>query len=103
MYISLSTIALVIIAIFLINIWQKGSSSHAVALSNKNMLIKEAERVIASMEKLSWTEMTDGQREVHDCAIERLRLLKSYKKNHAPDHYPFMREWPTWFNPNRIT
>lgn len=67
------------------------------------MLIKEAERVIASTEKLSWTEITDGQREVHDCAIERLRLLKSYKKNHAPDHYPFMREWPTWFNPNHNT
>ena len=102
-YISLSTIFFICLAIWLLRIWQDCSISHAAAVRNKNALIKEAENVVLSMDHLSWTEMTTGQQEVYECAIERLRLLKSYKKNHAPDSFPFLKEWPRWYDPKKAT
>ncbi|WP_251005834.1 hypothetical protein [Escherichia coli] len=102
-YISLSTIFFICLAIWLLRIWQDCSVSHAAAVRNKNALIKEAENVVLSMDHLSWTEMTTGQQEVYECAIERLRLLKSYKKNHAPDSFPFLKEWPRWYDPKKAT
>nr|WP_249421831.1 hypothetical protein [Escherichia fergusonii] len=102
-YISLSTIFFICLAIWILRIWQDCSVSHAAAVRNKNALIKEAENVVLSMDHLSWTEMTTGQQEVYECAIERLRLLKSYKKNHAPDSFPFLKEWPRWYDPKKAT
>lgn len=102
-YISLSTIFFICLAIWLLRIWQDCSVSHAAAVRNKNALIKEAENVVLSMDHLSWTEMTTGQQEVYECAIERLRLLKSYKKNHAPDSFPFLKEWPRWYDTKKAT
>ncbi|ENU5351108.1 hypothetical protein ACY4Z2_005268 [Escherichia coli] len=100
---SLSTIFFICLAIWILRIWQDCSVSHAAAVRNKNALIKEAENVVLSMDHLSWTEMTTGQQEVYECAIERLRLLKSYKKNHAPDSFPFLKEWPRWYDPKKAT
>jgi hypothetical protein len=99
MYIPIGTIALVLFAAWLLNSWQGVSARQKAAVKEKNRLISEAEKVINSTSSLSWTEMTAKQREVHECAAERLRTLKSYKKNHAPDSYPFMKEWPLWFTP----
>lgn len=103
MYISLSTIFFICLAIWLLNIWRDTSSSHATAVRNKNILIQEAEMVVASTKDLSWTDMSIRQREVHECAVERLRTLKSYKKNHAPESFPFLREWPRWYEPRKAT
>ena len=98
-YISLSTIFFVCLAVWLLKIWQDASSQHAENIRNKNNLIREAENVILSMDHLSWTEMTIGQQTVHECAIERLRSLKSLKKNHAPSSFMWLRDWPIWFDP----
>ncbi len=101
MYISLSTIFFICLAIFLLNIWQGSSIRHRAAVREKNRLIKEAESVIESMKDLSWLEMTTGQQQIHECALARLRLLKKYKKNHAPDYFYDLKEWPLWFDPNK--
>ena len=102
MYISLSTIFFVCLAVWLLKIWQDASSQHAENIRNKNNLIREAESVILSMDHLSWTEMTAGQQTVYECAIERLRALRSMKKNHAPSSFMGLREWPIWFEPKSL-
>lgn len=103
MYLSISSIILACLAVWLFNMWQRVSIDHSSAVRNKNNLIQEAEHVISSLAHLSWNDMTDGQKEVHECAIERLRLLKSYKKNSAPDSFHFMREWPVWYDVRKNT
>lgn len=102
MYIPIGTIVMVIIVVFLVNSWQSVSIQHNLAVKEKERLIKEAKEVIASMDHLSWPEMTIRQKQVHECAIQRLRLLQSYKKNHACDNYPFMKDWPAWFDPKSL-
>lgn len=101
MYISLATIFFVVVIIIIVNALQNGASAHRRAMTKKKSLIKEAERVVSSMNNLSWDEMTQGQKNVYECAMERLKMLRSFKKNHAPDSYPSMREWPKWFDPNK--
>ncbi|PTA95654.1 hypothetical protein C9415_10420 [Kluyvera sp. Nf5] len=98
MYIYISVVIMLLISFFIIKVLHSTFISHSIALNNKKMLIIEAEKVISSMDNLSWEDMTTKQRELHECAVERLRLLKSYKMNHAPDNYPFIRQWPSWFN-----
>lgn len=100
MYISLTTIVLLALALFFCASWRRVSFEHSLSLRKKNKMISEAQSVVDAMKDISWGDMSEKQRELQECAAERLKLLLSYKKNHAPDHFTGLREWPLWFSIN---
>ena len=100
MYISLTTIVLLAVALFFYSSWRRVSSEHSSSLRKKNQMISEAQSVVNAMKDISWVDMSEKQRELQECAAERLKLLLSYKRNHAPEYFSGLREWPLWFNVN---
>lgn len=97
MYIPTSVLAVVLLWL-VARWWEKSSALHKCDVMAKNRLIKEAKSVIASMNGLSWPEMTDEQKEIYRCAVNILQEMESYRKNHAPAGLVDQTYWPSWFN-----
>lgn len=80
---------------------EKQSIRHKLAVIKKNTLIKEAQSVKDSFNGVGWNEMNKNQKNIYNCAIERLCFLESFKKNQAPDdienNYK-LEQWPYEYN-----
>lgn len=97
MYIS-GTVILLIIVICIFSIAFKSNSDHSADLKRKAKLISEANMVKERYNGISWDEMNHQDKEMYQCAIERLNYLLSLKKNHTHQE-SLLPPWPD--NPHK--
>ncbi|HCT8190160.1 TPA: hypothetical protein OT922_002860 [Morganella morganii] len=83
-----------ILLIWLSNLLSRVKEEHSIAIKNKNTLIEEATSVKNALDKKGLESLSELEIECYNTALSRLKTLNSYKKNHAPDNYPFLKNWP---------
>ncbi|ENZ0347225.1 hypothetical protein ACGAPV_000954 [Morganella morganii] len=83
-----------ILLIWLSNLLSRVRAEYSTAIKNKNTLIEEATCIKNALDKKGMESLSEFEIECYNTALSRLKTLNSYKKNHAPDNYPFLKDWP---------
>lgn len=92
MYIS-GTIILVVLAACVYQVLSKSSSRHSSELARKKRLIAEATMVKDRYKGISWDDMSTQDKDMYQCAVERLTYLQSLNKNHTHQDN-LLAPWP---------
>ncbi|AWC94469.1 hypothetical protein ACV8DN_002892 [Morganella morganii] len=83
-----------ILLIWLSNLLSRVRAEYSTAIKNKNTLIEEATSIKNALDTKGMESLSEFEIECYNTALSRLKTLNSYKKNHAPDNYPFLKDWP---------